>query len=117
MTRLQSQSSASSSSRRHLNILKASRFWNIILCAIGNVAKLNSHPFIKDVKASINELGILFVEKVIDMQLLQQILEYDDEKLFRCFDVAVKKNIFSSGVIVYREEIVKVRKIYDEFIY
>jgi len=40
---------------------------------------------------SINELGRLFLEKTIDIKLLQQPLEYSDEKLFQHFDSAVTK--------------------------
>ena len=113
MTRLQCQSAASN----HLNILKASDFWNIILRATGNgsISKLNSHPYIKHIKASIKELGVLFTEKVIDLQSLKQILEYSDETLLRHFDAAAEKNFFISDIIVYRGEIVQIRKYYDDF--
>ncbi|PKB92568.1 hypothetical protein RhiirA5_444196 [Rhizophagus irregularis] len=44
MTILQDQSSAFTPSQHRLNILKVSKFWNVVLCAGGSVAKLNSHP-------------------------------------------------------------------------
>ncbi|UZO11890.1 uncharacterized protein OCT59_003443 [Rhizophagus irregularis] len=44
ITILQDQSSAFTPSQHHLNILKVSEFWNVVLCAGGSVAKLNSHP-------------------------------------------------------------------------
>jgi hypothetical protein len=115
MTRLQSQSTASSDSEHYLNILKASNFWNIILRAIGSVAKLNSNPFVKNTKTSINELAGLFLEKTIDVHLLQQILEYNDEYLFRHFDAAVAKKKALGDVIVSRDEIAKLRKICNNY--
>ncbi|CAB4393294.1 unnamed protein product [Rhizophagus irregularis] len=114
MTILQDQSSAFTSSQHHLNILKASKFWNVVLCAGGSVAKLNSHPFIKYIKESINEIGLLFAEKMIDMQLLQQLLEYSDKKLFKHFYSTSKKD-FLGGIIATRDEIAKIRKLYDNY--
>src|SRR5581483_2109997 len=111
MTRLQSHSTASSPSDHHLNILKASHFWGIILRATGSVDKLNSNSFVKHVKTSINELAGLFMEKTIDIQLLQQILEFSDEKLFQHFDAAVSKKKSLGDVIVSRDEIAKLRNI------
>ncbi|CAB5385552.1 unnamed protein product [Rhizophagus irregularis] len=113
MTRLQSQSTSFSASEHHLSILKASNFWNIILRATGNVAKLNSNPFVKNTKISINELAGLLLEKAIDIQLLQQILEYDDEYLFQHFDATVAKKVLGD-VIVSRDEIAKLRRIYND---
>ncbi|PKC63659.1 hypothetical protein RhiirA1_537611, partial [Rhizophagus irregularis] len=115
MNRLQSQSIASSASGLYLNILKASKFWNIILRATGSVTKLNSNPFVKNTKTSINELAGLFREKTIDIQLLQQILEYDDEYLFRHFDAAVAKKKALGDVIVSRDEIAKLREICNNY--
>src|SRR6266498_4253125 len=116
MTRLQGQSTASSPSESHLNILKATEFWNIILRATGSVSKLNSNSFVKRTKMSINELGGLFLEKTIDMKLLQQLLEYSDEKLFQHFDLAVTKKRKNLGdVIVPRDEIEKLRNLYENY--
>ncbi|CAB4443214.1 unnamed protein product [Rhizophagus irregularis] len=115
VTILQSQSTVSSASEHHLSILKASKFWNIILRATGNVAKLNSNPFVKNIKMSINEIAGLLIEKTIDIQLLQQILEYNDEYLFRHFDAAVPKKKKLGDVIVSRDEIAKLRKIYNNY--
>src|ERR1051325_8284071 len=111
MTRLQNQPSASDPSEHHLNILKASKFWYTILRATGNVAKLHAHPLVQRVKKSINELGGLLLERTIDIQLLQQILEYSDEKLFQHFDAAVAKEKALGDVIVSRDEIKILRKI------
>src|SRR5438045_6647893 len=91
MSRLQSKSAAPTPSEHHLKILKSSSFWNIILRATGSVANLNSNPFVKRVRASINELAGLLLEKSIDIQLLQQLLKYSDEELFQHFDAAVPK--------------------------
>ncbi|GBC04617.1 hypothetical protein RclHR1_05780008 [Rhizophagus clarus] len=117
ITILQNQSSVFTSSQHHLNILKSSKFWNIILHADGSVAKLNSHPFIKRVRDSINELSLLFVEKMIDVQLLQQLLELPDKKLVRHFCSAAKMGFldFFQEVIVTRDEIAKIRKLYDDY--
>ncbi|PKY17154.1 hypothetical protein RhiirB3_521757 [Rhizophagus irregularis] len=115
MTRLQNQSTASSDSEHYLNTLKASNFWNIILRANGSVAKLNSNPFVKNTKTYINELAGLLLEKTIDIQLLQQILEYNDEYLFRHFDAAVAKKKALGDVIVSRDEIAKLRKICNNY--
>src|SRR5947208_16584286 len=109
MTRLQSQSFASNPSEYHLNILKARKFWNIILRATGNVANLYSNPFVQRVKNSVNELGGLLLEKNIYIQLLQQLLEYSDEELFQYFDAAVAKKKALGDAIVSRDEIAKLR--------
>ncbi|PKY27154.1 hypothetical protein RhiirB3_415797, partial [Rhizophagus irregularis] len=89
MNRLQSQFIASNPSELHLNILGTSELWRVILCATGDVTKLHSNPLVKRVKASINELGGLLREKTVDIQLLQQLLECKNEKLFQHFDAAV----------------------------
>ncbi|PKY44130.1 hypothetical protein RhiirA4_458302, partial [Rhizophagus irregularis] len=115
MTRLQNHSTVSSASEHYLNTLKASNFWNIILRANGSVAKLNSNPFVKNTKTSINELAGLLLEKTIDIQLLQQILENNDEYLFRHFDAAVAKKKALGDVIVSRDEIAKLRKICNNY--
>src|SRR5437870_5693576 len=115
MTRLQSQSAAPSPSEYHLNILKASKFWIIILRATGSVAKLNSNSFVKRVKTSITELGGSLLEKTIDIQLLQKILEYSDDKLFQHFDAAVVKKKTLGDVVVPREEITKLRKLCNNY--
>ncbi|RGB33408.1 hypothetical protein C1646_816080 [Rhizophagus diaphanus] len=117
MNILQSQSTVSNASEHYLNILKTSKFWNIILRATGSVAKLNTNPFVNNIKTSINELAGFLLEKTIDVQLLQQILEYNDEYLFRHFDAAVaKKKVLSLGyVIISREEIAKLRKICNNY--
>jgi hypothetical protein len=123
ITILQNQLSAFTSSRHHLNILKANKFWSVILCADGYVEKLNSHPFIKRVRESISELGLLFVEKRINIQLLQQLFEYfdySDKKIFRHFCVAGNKSFLGDiivfrDVIVTRDEIAKIRKLYGEY--
>ncbi|PKY29116.1 hypothetical protein RhiirB3_445618 [Rhizophagus irregularis] len=115
MNRLESQSTVSSSSDHYLNIVKISKFWNIILRATGSVAKLNSNPFVKNIKTSINELAGFLLEKTIDVQLLRQILKYDDEYLFRHFDAAVAKKKALGDVIISRDEIAKLRKICNNY--
>ncbi|RIA93442.1 hypothetical protein C1645_819410, partial [Glomus cerebriforme] len=115
MTRLQSQSTASSPSEHHLNILKASKFWTTILRATGHVANLNSNLFVNRIKASINELAGLLLEKSIDIQLLQHILEYSNEKLFQHFDAAVAKKKSIVDVIISQSEIAKLRKLCDNY--
>src|ERR1043166_376597 len=82
MTILQNQSDALD---HRLNILKYSKFWDVILNATGSVAELNSNPLVKRVKMSINELGVK------NLQLFQQTLEHSDENLFQQFDEAVIK--------------------------
>ncbi|PKY31752.1 hypothetical protein RhiirB3_449516, partial [Rhizophagus irregularis] len=115
ITRLQNQSSASDPSEHHLNILRASQFWSIILRATGNVTKLHSNPFIQRVKKSINDLGGLLREKKIDIQLLQQLLEFSDEILFQHFDAAVSKKKAIVDVIVSQDEIAELRKLFGNF--
>ncbi|GBC14226.1 hypothetical protein GLOIN_2v1789429 [Rhizophagus irregularis DAOM 181602=DAOM 197198] len=115
ITRLQNQSSASDPSEHHLNILRASQFWSIILRSTGNVTKLHSNPFVQRVKKSINDLGGLLREKKIDIQLLQQLLEFSDEILFRHFDAAVSKKKAIVDVIVSRDEIAELRKLCGNF--
>src|SRR6266542_3270035 len=111
MTRLQSQSITPSPSEYHLNVLKFSKFWNIILCATGSVEKLHSNPFVKRVKTSIDELGGLLLEKSIDIKSLQQLLKHSDEELFYFFDAAVAKK----DVIVTRDEIARIRELCDDY--
>jgi hypothetical protein len=110
MTRLQCQS-ATNLSEQHLNIFKDGEFWNIILRATGSVVKLNSNSFVERVRISINELGRLFFEKTINIQLLQQILEYSDsdEKIFQLFDAAAAKDKALSGMVVSRDVISNLR--------
>jgi hypothetical protein len=115
ITRLQSQSAASNPSENHLNILGASKFWNIILRATGNVEKLHSNSFVQRVKMSINELGGLLREKTIDIQLLQQLLKYPDDQLFKHFDAAVAKRKALGDVIVSRDEIAKLRELCNNY--
>jgi len=78
-------------SLEHFDILKDNKFWNIILNATGNVKKLNSNPFVKRARTSIKKLDELIPEKSVDLQLLQQTLEYSDEKLFQRFDLTIGK--------------------------
>ncbi|POG65439.1 hypothetical protein GLOIN_2v424565 [Rhizophagus irregularis DAOM 181602=DAOM 197198] len=115
MNRLQSQFTASNPSEFHLNILGASELWRIILCATGDVTKLHSNPFVKRVKASINELGGLLREKTVDIQLLQQLLECKNERLFQHFGAAVSKKKNIGDVIVSRDEIAELRKLCNNF--
>ncbi|RIA80717.1 hypothetical protein C1645_838197, partial [Glomus cerebriforme] len=112
MIKLQSQSIASDPSEYHLDILGASKFWNIIFRATGNVKNLHSSLFVQRVRMSVNELGGLLCEKMIEIQLLQQLLEYSDEKLFQHFDAAVIKE---NDVIISRDEITELRKLYDNY--
>jgi len=114
ITRLQSQST-SNPSEYHLNILGASKFWNIILRATGNVEKLHSNSFVQRVKLSINELSGLLREKTIDIQLLQQILKYSDDHLFKHFDAVVAKKKALGDVIVSQGEIAKLRKLCNDY--
>ncbi|PKK65362.1 hypothetical protein RhiirC2_68609 [Rhizophagus irregularis] len=113
MNRLQSQFIASNPSELHLNILGTSELWRVILCATGDVTKLHSNPVVKRVKASINELGGLLREKTVDIQLLQQLLECKNEKLFQHFDAAVSKKKNIGDVNVSRDEIAELRKLCD----
>ncbi|GBB90017.1 hypothetical protein RclHR1_01690002 [Rhizophagus clarus] len=115
INRLQSQSAISNPSENHLNILGASKFWNIILRATGNVEKLHSNTFVQRVKMSINELGGLLREKTIDIQLLQQLLKYPDDQLFKHFDAAVAKKKALGNVIISRDEIAKLRELCDNY--
>ncbi|CAI2182617.1 19463_t:CDS:10, partial [Funneliformis geosporum] len=115
MTRLQGQSTTSSHSEYYLTTLKTTRFWNIILRASGSVSKLNANSFVKNTKISINELGGLLFEKMIDIKLLQRILEYPDDKLFQHFDAAVARKKSLGDVIVSREEIAKLRKLCKDY--
>ncbi|PKY23579.1 hypothetical protein RhiirB3_526609, partial [Rhizophagus irregularis] len=115
MNRLQSQFTTLNPSELHLNILGAGELWKIILCATGDVTKLHSNPLVKRVKASINELSGLLREKTVDVQLLQQLLEYKNEKLFQHFAAAVSKKKNIGDVIVSRDEIAELRKLCDNF--
>ncbi|GBC04613.1 hypothetical protein RclHR1_05780004 [Rhizophagus clarus] len=119
MTILQNKLSATNPSKHHLNILGTSNLWNIILRATGEVMKLHSNPFVKRVRESINELCRLFREKMFDMQLLQQLLEYSDEKLLQHFDKVVSKKKNIDDVLLQRFDIVvsKKKNIDDVFFY
>src|SRR3954452_18191733 len=115
MTRLQDQSTISIPSEPYLYVIKGSKFWRIILRATGSVENLNSNPFLKRVKMSINELGALLLKKTIDIKSLQQLLEYSDEELFDHFDAAVAKKNALGDVVVSQNEIANLRKLYGNF--
>jgi hypothetical protein len=115
ITKLQNQSSTSNPSEQHLNILGTSQFWCTILRATGNVAKLHSNPFVQRVKYSINKLGESLREKTIDIQLLQQLLECSNEKLFQHFDAAVFEKKAIVDVIISKDEIEELRELCDNF--
>ncbi|GES73776.1 hypothetical protein GLOIN_2v432849 [Rhizophagus clarus] len=115
MNRLQIQFPASSPSEQHLNILKANKFWKVILCATGEVSRLYSNPFVTRVRASINELGELLHEKMVDMQLLQALMVYNNETLFQHFNATILKEKGIGYEIVSRYEIVELRKLYNNF--
>ncbi|GES73767.1 hypothetical protein GLOIN_2v1785271 [Rhizophagus clarus] len=118
MTILQNKLSATNPSKHHLNILGTSNLWNIILRATGEVMKLHSNPFVKRVRESINELCRLFREKMFDMQLLQQLLEYSDEKLLQHFDKVVSKKKNIDDVLLQRFDITQfdiLLKFYTDF--
>src|ERR1043166_3927837 len=99
MSRLQCQL-ITNPSELHLNIFKTREFWSTVLRDTGSTAKPNSNSLVERVRMSINELGRLFFERTIDIQLLQQILECSDsdEKIFQLFDAAAVKNKALGGV-------------------
>ena len=61
--------------------LKESKFWRIILRATGSVENLNSTPYVKRAKMSINELGVLLLKKTIDIKLFSNILLVELKKI------------------------------------
>src|SRR3954453_16971155 len=111
MSRLPGQSAISTPSEYYLYVLKESKFWRIILRATGSVENLNSTPYVKRARISINELGVLLLKKTIDIKLLQQLLKYPDEVLFDHFDAAVAKRKTLGDIIVSQNEIANLRKL------
>jgi hypothetical protein len=97
----------------YLSILKSSKFWNIILKAIGNVEKLNQNSYIQHIRTSIYELNKLLLEKMINLGLLKQILEYSDEYLSNHFaNLKMTKGLNHN--IISQDEIVAIRILYDD---
>ncbi len=105
---LQSQLPISSPSEQHLSILKSNQFWITILSATGSVAALHSNSYVQRIKSSVAELDRMLLENTIDMQLLQQILEYSDEVLIQHFKAIIKKD---SEIITFES----LRKLYNKY--
>ncbi|CAI2172422.1 14093_t:CDS:2 [Funneliformis geosporum] len=109
-------------SERHLSILKSSQFWITILSATGSNANLRSNSLVQQVQTSIVELDRMLLEKTIDMQLLQQILEYSDDMLSQHFKAAIKGDReittfkpFRKLYLDYKDRIAQLSDFYKEF--
>ncbi|RIA80531.1 hypothetical protein C1645_838539, partial [Glomus cerebriforme] len=109
---LQDKLTMSNASGQHLNIIKSKEFWIIVFNATGNVEKLHANSYVQSTQMLIIELNRLFLERTINMKLLQQLLEYPDEQLFQYFD----KTIGSlDNVIISQDKIAELRKLHDNY--
>jgi hypothetical protein len=106
MTRLQA-------SEQHINIMKSRKLWVIILNATGNVENLYANSYFKHVQSSITELNRLLLEKTINMRLLQSLLEYSNEQIFKYFEETIGKDKSIDDVIISQDEIAELRKYFQ----
>ncbi|CAI2163352.1 4918_t:CDS:2 [Funneliformis geosporum] len=117
-----SQLPVTNPSEQHLSILRSSKFWNIIFRATGSVAKLHANSYVRHIQISIAELDRILLDYSIDMQLLQEILEYSDEILLKHFstanDEAINDKISTLRILyynVYTNQIDLLSGFYQEF--
>jgi hypothetical protein len=101
-------------SEQYINIIKSSKFLILILNSTGSVERINANSYLQHIQMSIVELNRLLLEKTVNLQLLQQLLEYSDEQLFKYFvEISGKKSL--SHLIISRDEIAKLRKLYHDY--
>ncbi|UZO21058.1 uncharacterized protein OCT59_013462 [Rhizophagus irregularis] len=98
----------------YLSIIKSSRFWIIILNATGNVENLKASPYYQYIKMSTFELNKLLLEKSLNMRLLQQLLDFSDEQLFRYFREVIRENN-GNNMIISKNNITTLRDLYNDF--
>ncbi|PKY44126.1 hypothetical protein RhiirA4_442952 [Rhizophagus irregularis] len=98
----------------YLSIIKSSRFWIIILNATGNVENLKASPYYQYIKMSTFELNKLLLEKSLNMRLLQQLLDFSDEQLFRYFREVIRENN-GNNMIISKNNITTLRDLYYDF--
>ncbi|GBB98972.1 hypothetical protein RclHR1_03380014 [Rhizophagus clarus] len=119
MFTIQNQMFLSDTLEEYLSIIKSSRFWIIMLNATGNVENLKENPYYRRIKMATIELNRLLLEKTINMRLLQQILDFSDEQLFRYFHDTIgednKENNFFDDVIISKDEILILRELYNDY--
>ncbi|UZO21060.1 uncharacterized protein OCT59_013464 [Rhizophagus irregularis] len=108
---LQRKSNLSDTSEQYLDIIKFGKFWILILNATGSVEKLNENSYFKHIQMSTVKINRLLIEKSINIQLLQQLLKYSDEQLFRYLDETIGKKKSLGEVIVTQGEITNLRKL------
>ncbi|RGB41967.1 hypothetical protein C1646_810360 [Rhizophagus diaphanus] len=116
ITRLQDQSLLleSGDSEQYLNIIQSighSKFWFLILNATGSVEKLFANSYVQGLHIPNLKFNGLLLTKTINMRLLQQLLKYSDDKIFQFFYNTIDRE---STLVVSREIIVEIRKLYDD---
>ncbi|CAB4443923.1 unnamed protein product [Rhizophagus irregularis] len=114
ITRLQGQLLPESvDSEPYLNVIQSIRyneFWFLILNATGSVEKLSANSCIQSLQMSITKLNGSLLEKMVNMQLLQRLLENNtDERLFQYFNNTIGRN---STLVVSQDKIAEIRKLY-----
>jgi hypothetical protein len=119
ITRLQDQSllPESDDSESYLNVMQSIRydkFCFLILNATGSVEKLSTNSYVQGLRISILRFNESLQTKTIDIRSLQQLLEYSDEKIFQYFNNNIDREF---TLVVSRDEIVEIRKLYDDFSY
>jgi hypothetical protein len=120
ITRLQDQSLLPQSGgdpEQYLNVMQSMRynkFWFLILNATGSVEKLFANSYVQCLHISILKFNGLLLKKTINMRLLQQLLEYSDEKIFYYFYNIIDEE---TTLVVSQDKIVEIRKLYDDFNY
>ncbi|GBC06772.1 hypothetical protein RclHR1_07030002 [Rhizophagus clarus] len=100
-------------SEQYINIMEYRRLWFIILNATGNVEKLHANSYVQRIQTSIVELHKLFLEKKINMGLLQSLSKYSNKKIFQFFEETIGKNKTIYDVIISQDEIMELRKYFQ----
>ncbi|GBB99412.1 hypothetical protein RclHR1_03510006 [Rhizophagus clarus] len=118
ITRIQDQLlPESDDSEQYLNVIQSIRynkFLFLILKATGNVEQLYENSCIQSLQKSIIRLNEALLNKMINIQLLQQLLENSDEKLSQHFHDTISRRL---TLIVSRNEIAEIRKMYQNYKY
>ncbi|CAG8775255.1 22199_t:CDS:2, partial [Gigaspora rosea] len=89
-----------------IHLLRSAKFWILLLHATGQVERLNKHQYIIQIKDIILKFSDVIKNESISIWSLQELLQYDDEKLYQFFDSAKKD---SNSIILSKDSIRKLR--------
>ncbi|PKY49860.1 hypothetical protein RhiirA4_405889, partial [Rhizophagus irregularis] len=104
----------SGDSEQYLNVIQSvghSKFWFLILYATGSVEKLLANSYVQGLLISNLKFNGLLLTRTINMQLLQELLKYSDEKIFQYFYNIIDKE---STSVVFQDIIIEIRKLYND---